>query len=605
MHYRKDIQGLRALAVLFVFIFHLNPSWLPGGFIGVDVFFVISGFLIGGIILNKLQDNSFSFIDFYIGRIRRIVPAYYAMLICGALVGAFIMISTSDTGIIRRELMHAILFNSNHLYSKLNSYFGIQADEYIFKHAWSIAIEMKFYLLMPFLLLFIKRKYLLKFLIVITLGLLGYSIYKTHIVHQPSAYYSLLIRIPEFLIGLIAYLLLPRVGRINKNFSGLTGIIVLICCIFFIDKNTLFPGVYALLPCVATALLLISGTGVINKVISLKPFETVGAWSYSIYLWHWPIIALTRYYYDADTFNFIQVLWIISATLVCSLLSYYFIENYFRKNNFKVLTIGTLTSLVALAGCFYGLIIINETVNQIPKEYCGPSIGLKSHNTDVVETMGDPESGSPQIFLTGNSNALSLKPYLDYIGKRNHFSFTTITSNTYMPISGLNIEEVKKKYYNDYKIAKELIPATNREIKKSKIIFLVMSSWKLVPSLPQAVEKLAAGLNDGQHLVIIGTFPSLSKNPIKANRGGVKNNNIRQEYKLRYRQTPKEILQLTKKYKNVHFYDVAVSAVFKEVPFHHDTIMYYDRKHLNDFGSTVLAKDDEKRFMKFLNSIRK
>lgn len=168
MEFRKDIQGLRAIAVLFVFIFHINSSWLPGGFIGVDIFFVISGFLISSIILHKLDNNRFSFKDFYISRIKRIVPAYYFLLLIVAFFGVFFFM-TSDINVFRKSFFWSLLFNSNHYFTSLDTYFGASSSENPLLHTWTLAVEMKFYLFLPILLflgvlklrIIIKIKYII------------------------------------------------------------------------------------------------------------------------------------------------------------------------------------------------------------------------------------------------------------------------------------------------------------------------------------------------------------------------------------------------------------------------------------------------------------
>lgn len=158
MNFRKDIQGLRALAVLFVLFFHLNPNWLPGGFIGVDIFFVISGFLMASIVQHKEKKGTFSLSDFYYKRIRRIVPAYYLLLAVIAICSIFVYIGP-DIRTIRLNYFWAFLFNSNNYLASASNYFGASSVENPFLHTWTLALEMQFYLLLPlFFILFLKKK---------------------------------------------------------------------------------------------------------------------------------------------------------------------------------------------------------------------------------------------------------------------------------------------------------------------------------------------------------------------------------------------------------------------------------------------------------------
>lgn len=159
MKFRNDIQGLRALAVIFVFVFHLSNRFLPGGFIGVDVFFVISGYLISKIILSKLEKNDFSLKEFYISRLKRIVPAYYFLLIVVWVAFFFIFIN-ADIGKFKLSHFWATIFNSNYYFANADNYFGASSNENPLLHTWTLGVEMQFYLFLP-LLLFIRNRKLL------------------------------------------------------------------------------------------------------------------------------------------------------------------------------------------------------------------------------------------------------------------------------------------------------------------------------------------------------------------------------------------------------------------------------------------------------------
>ncbi|PKF74527.1 acyltransferase family protein [Chryseobacterium sp. PMSZPI] len=154
--YRPDIQGLRAIAFLLVFFFHLNKDWLPGGFLGVDLFFVISGFLMTMITLNDIEKNRFTFINFYIKRIKRIIPAYYVMLLFAAFAGAYLW-QYSEIKVLRESIISAGLFISNLIFSRGNNYFGAQTSENPVHHTWSLSIEMQFYIFLPFIIYFFRK----------------------------------------------------------------------------------------------------------------------------------------------------------------------------------------------------------------------------------------------------------------------------------------------------------------------------------------------------------------------------------------------------------------------------------------------------------------
>ena len=172
MQYRYDIQGLRGVAVLLVFFFHLNANLLSGGFVGVDVFFVISGYLISGIILHKKEQNKFQFVDFYISRFKRLLPAYLVFLLVTFLAATLLYLPSDIIGV-RNGVFWSSIFYSNKYLSTLDTYFGMSSQENPLLHTWTLAIEMQFYFLLPILLFFIKNKKLLNYVIfLITIVLL-------------------------------------------------------------------------------------------------------------------------------------------------------------------------------------------------------------------------------------------------------------------------------------------------------------------------------------------------------------------------------------------------------------------------------------------------
>ncbi|EPN7754242.1 acyltransferase family protein [Vibrio cholerae] len=200
--HRKDIQGLRAIAVLAVMVFHLNPVWLPGGFVGVDAFLVISGFLITSILLHKKSSTDYSLTEtlkyFYVSRFKRIVPAYFLMLIIVALVAAVLFLP-SDFNTFRKGLEKAAWFTSNSYFASFSDYFAPANYEQPLLHTWSLAVEIQFYLLAPFLVLLIPVKWLKWVFTGLLFGLTGLAEYRLRFIGAEQAtYYSLYARLPEF-----------------------------------------------------------------------------------------------------------------------------------------------------------------------------------------------------------------------------------------------------------------------------------------------------------------------------------------------------------------------------------------------------------------------
>src|SRR5690606_29111135 len=317
MKFRNDIQGLRAIAFLFVFIFHLDNNILPGGFLGVDVFFVISEFLVSSIILTDIDKKRFSFINFYQKLVIRIYPVYYLCLLATAAAGFILFTYLDYTGSFTSSFKRALIFLSNQHFSKGESYFGTSLSENPFLHTWSLAIEMQFYFLLP-LVLYLFRKYIKPAMLLLLIVTTAYSFKLVYIDQQiNAAYFSLATRIPEFLIGVL-YALYFKNGlsgnqRIN-NFVSIASILTLLVCVVTYKENMKFPGLLYLIPCIAAANLLATPRSLLRPILESKVMVHLGALSYSLYLWHWPVMAFFRYANNSYCFNWLQICCIVLLT---------------------------------------------------------------------------------------------------------------------------------------------------------------------------------------------------------------------------------------------------------------------------------------------------
>lgn len=604
MLFRNDIQGIRGLAFLLVFIFHLNYSWLPGGFIGVDIFFVISSFLMTSIIIEQKDRGAFSFYDFYLRRLKRIFPAYLFFIIITAAVGFFIYLDR-DFWMFQKSVVTSATFISNILFSRGDSYFGSRLEDNPFLHTWSLSIEMQFYLLLPLILVFIKRKYLKAVILLLIIVLTAYTDISMYITNETSSkYFSLPARIPEFLVGSffsIRFKNKINLGRTGNNIISSLSLVILLLSTFLIDKNTFFPGTAALIPTIATAGLLVIDDNFISDFFAGKIPVYIGETSYSLYLWHWPVIAFIRYYNDDYTLSGAEVFFVCILTFVLARFSYLFIENYFRKKDnsefYRYAGLGSF--LLILLTLFLPKIAV---INKVPEVYTAPSLGIKSHDLKKIEVFGDKNSKNNKILLIGDSHALALKPFLDYIGKRNDFSFTTITTSGLPALRGVKKSEIPSYGMKFYNFSQQFVNITEQNINKNKIILINCSSFIGPESIYQSVKKMADTLKPGQKMIVFGTFPSVDRDPVKINRDFIKKTS--RKFKVSVREDNKAALkQLAETNKNVYFYDLSKSKVFKDAPFYKDTLMYYNRTHINDYGSVSLSKDLEKDFMSFFTPI--
>lgn len=321
---RYDINGLRAIAVMAVLLFHFNSAWSPGGFLGVDIFFVISGFLMTGIIYRGFENNNFSLVSFYVSRIKRIVPALTVVSFLLLLIGFWLIepVSYQEIG---QHVKYSIVFVSNLIYRGELDYFDPGALSKFMLHTWSLAVEWQFYILYPVVLLFVKRlvshKNLKRLLIVVTIVGFLFSVFAT-IVWPASAYYFLSARVWEMTFGGIAYLYPWHLQGRKKIIPELLGVVLILLSCAFLSNESPWPGYFAMLPVLGTYLILVANNQ--KSIITNNPIcQRVGTWSYSIYLYHWPILALSH----AMNFD-INFLYFLSIVLILSFLSYYYIESY-------------------------------------------------------------------------------------------------------------------------------------------------------------------------------------------------------------------------------------------------------------------------------------
>ncbi len=335
MRYRADIDGLRAVAVLPVVLGHAGLAWFRGGYVGVDVFFVISGFLITGILLEDLAHERFSLAGFYDRRIRRIFPALFVVLAATAVAAALILMPTEFLGF-SRSLVAAALFGSNMLFWHEVDYFDASADMKPLLHTWSLSVEEQFYLFFPLILALLhaggpRRR--MRFLsLVLLLSFVG-SVYLMGSSPR-SPFYLAPLRAWELMLGaLLAAGAVPPVQRAwARELAAAAGLGLILVAVFTYSEQTLFPGIAALLPCVGTALLLHaggSGPSQVGRLLSVGPVVRIGQVSYSLYLWHWPILSLSRYY-AIRPLGTAQLTIALLVALGLSVLTWRYIEQPFR-----------------------------------------------------------------------------------------------------------------------------------------------------------------------------------------------------------------------------------------------------------------------------------
>ena len=336
--YRSEIDGLRAVAVIPVVFFHAGFNLFSGGYVGVDVFFVISGYLITTIILKELDKKTFSLKNFYQRRARRILPALIFVVLVSSII-SFIFLTRSELGSYFRSVISTLLFYSNVHFYKTSPYFKEESDLEPLLHTWSLSIEEQFYIAFPIILLifyrFFKKYIFLLFIFgfVVSLFIAQFLALKTS---GTLNFYFTFSRAWELALGaMCAYLNIYKnlsYSSLSRNLLSLIGITMILISIFIFNRQTLYPSFYTLIPTIGTALIILfaNENTYVKKILSIRLFVILGLVSYSFYLWHQPVLAFGRIFFE--NFLIFQKLTLLLLALIISIFSYHFIEKVFRNN---------------------------------------------------------------------------------------------------------------------------------------------------------------------------------------------------------------------------------------------------------------------------------
>ncbi|NJC41292.1 peptidoglycan/LPS O-acetylase OafA/YrhL [Brevundimonas alba] len=336
--YRPEVDGLRAVAVVAVILFHTNLGLATGGYIGVDVFFVISGYLISSIILREMDQKRFTFVGFYERRIRRIFPALFVVLLATS-VGSWFILPPEQMQTFTQSVVATTAFAANLFFWFKSGYFGGDAELFPLVHMWSLAVEEQYYVFFPFLVLIAAgpRKRWLPWLMAAVFAVsFAACVYVTRD-HPLAAFFLTPMRAWELIAGVfVAMYQRPWLASLDKVRGvrpaiELTGAAAVLVSIFMFDSTTAFPGAVAAIPVLGTAALILtsSRTSIVGRVLASGPMVGVGLLSYSAYLWHQPLYALSRVYGLTERGPFIYAI-LIAATFVLAYLSWRFVEQPFR-----------------------------------------------------------------------------------------------------------------------------------------------------------------------------------------------------------------------------------------------------------------------------------
>jgi len=333
--YRPDVDGLRALAVLFVVFFHFGVEAFSGGFVGVDVFFVISGFLITRLILESISVNSFTYSGFYLRRARRLLPALLFTIIASFAMGT-VLFSPQHLERLGGSALHGVLSISNFYFWSESGYFDAESRVKPLLHLWSLSVEEQFYFIWPATLVLLSRTGISRTALVAVLAVLGLASWAFAEwclrIDPPAAFYMLPSRIVEFCMGAV---MVPLAGLRAPNWlreaALLCGLFLIACAAVSFTEQTPFPGSSALIPCLGTSLAIFGGPSrITGAVLRSRPLVFTGLISYSLYLCHWPIFVFYAYATDAEALGNLQVLYLTVLAYIVAILMYRFVERPFR-----------------------------------------------------------------------------------------------------------------------------------------------------------------------------------------------------------------------------------------------------------------------------------
>ena len=530
--YRPDIDGLRAIAVTSVVVYHAFPRTLPGGFIGVDIFFVISGYLISGILFKEFESATFSYSEFYDRRIARIFPALISMLFAFFVVGWAAM-QPADFARLGKEANAGALFIANLALWRETGYFDIGSNAKPLLHLWSLGIEEQFYILWPVLLSSTRHKRGLLLRASVLVGALSFIVNVATIKLYPdAAFYSPASRIWELMFGsILAYVALHHGDKLTRgqNIRSVFGFVCISASLFVFDSSTSFPGWAALAPVFGSVLLISSPDAWPNRsALSFRLARWIGWISYPLYLWHWPVLYFVTNYgwlskYGDTTSRAIAM----AISVLLSVGTYALIEKPIRFGRLRHHAMVPLALCMCAAAIAGVIISANDgfpyrdqsqyaEIAKLAGKY--PATEWRDHECFLGADEGAAKfspacsagPAKPNIYLWGDSYAAALYPGFKSLAQHAHFGLSQYTASACPPYIGLDVP--------DRPYCRAINAGSIERISNTKPdIIVIAANWSYqavssiysIERLPSTVAKLREiGV---KHIVIVGPTPQWKK----------------------------------------------------------------------------------------------
>lgn len=557
LSYRRDIDGLRALAVLSVMAYHAFPRYCTGGFIGVDVFFVISGYLISSILFKNFENNNFCIRTFYARRIKRIFPALIIVLAFSLSLGWFIL-ADPEYMLLAKHVQASAFFLANFIFSQEAGYFDINAHFKPLLHLWSLSIEEQFYLIWPLLLyVAIKRKFNLVLLMGILLILSLFISLATY--NSVAVFYYPWYRFWELLSGgLLAYVAftMKKTEYFSKqanNLFSLLGLSLILFCVFslaqigfvfYFQWQKFFPipsfllnfgNLYALLPVIGTVLIIMAGeNAIVNKKILSHPLAVgLGLISYPLYLWHWSLISFA-FILEGKRPNEKLLFTIIIISLFLSYLTYQFIEKPVKAyKNSKLIVLALVMFLAMIASIAHSIIALNgyhsrkvnsfDQVSPLPQfdqsflnlriDCAQPLFALSNAEKHFSDPLCVSNSKTPKFLMLGNSRVLSFS-YSAMLFNDIDLAILTMGGNpTFLEHLDPSTDErhVRLKKINEYR---DDIDALLKSYPSIEYIMLLLPTPSQHKDYVEGYVKIIHSLlSHGKKVILMLDFPLLENDP--------------------------------------------------------------------------------------------
>ena len=622
IRYRADVDGLRALAVLLVFAYHLKMPFLTGGFVGVDVFFVISGFLITGIVIRAIDDGKFSFLDFFNRRIKRIVPNVFVVSVCALIAGWFILLPNDYDSFIKSLVSTSIYAANIFFWKETGAYFASSSEEMPLLHMWSLAVEEQYYFLWPLALFIAFRLFKGKWLGVLALlcSVAAFAVSEHMAINYAGfSYYMLPTRAGGLLLG-SALALLHREHKGVREFNSwvmvLLGTVLIIWSSVHIDSGSTFPGINSAIPSLGAFLVIAGGSGFknnyISRLYSAKPVVWIGLISFSIYLWHWPFIAFATYLDMLDEQHVKLSIFLI--TIALSWASLKLIENPIRKSkigfwkSFFIINISfVVISLVALYAStqtngfesrFNGSAL---NVGKLDVKYAGIDEGWCHVSAEGVSGIAfNPEmancyigdkTASKEALYIGDSNAGHYGPFVDEMARRARFKVRQLSTSSCYPT-----REVKEAGENP-EVCENFRRIIDGEINTKKYDTIIIANRWARDDRHMSFKKtdfkqmLEFYASHAKHVIVMDQMPEWWVNPATCFERGTCDMNTNFKLAPGLDESRQKIADAVSAYKNVvlvdPYYLMKKDGVY--TPFAMGYPMYHDTGHLSIRGMKWVA----------------